>query len=339
MNIYTERLIKMIYFYNIDSTDPYYNLAFEEYILKNYSENSYFLLWQNDNTIVVGLHQNTIEEINREFVDKNKINVIRRTTGGGAVYHDLGNLNYSFITDYNEKEHVSMNFFINPIIESLKNMGIKAISSERNDILIDNKKVSGSAQRLYKNRILHHGCILFNSDLSILSQSLKVKPEKFQSKSVKSVRNRVANISDFLSSNKNIYDFKNYILDSISKNNEIANLNLTKKDIKKIKEISENKYKTWEWNYGRSPKFNITNAKKFDGGIVEVYLLIENGFINSCSIYGDFMSLKPISDITNKLVNCRYELDYIKNILTQFNIKEYFGDIALENIVNLISGL
>lgn len=327
----------MIYFYNIDSTDPYYNLAFEEYILKNYSEDSYFLLWQNANTIVIGLHQNTIEEINREFVDKNKINVIRRTTGGGAVYHDLGNLNYSFITDYNEKKHISMNFFINPIIESLNNMGIKAISSERNDILIDNKKISGSAQRLYKNRILHHGCILFNSDLSVLSQSLKVKPEKFQSKSVKSVRNRVANISDFLNMPKNIYDFKKCILDSISKNNEIENFNLTKKDIENINELKENKYKTWEWNYGRSPKFNITNARKFEDGIVEVYLLVENGFINSCSIYGDFMALKPVSDITNKFINCKYELNYIKDILAQFNIKEYFGNITFDDIVKLIS--
>lgn len=327
----------MIYFYNIDSIDPYYNLAFEEYILKNYSEDSYFLLWQNANTIVIGLHQNTIEEINREFVDKNKINVIRRTTGGGAVYHDLGNLNYSFITDYNEKKHISMNFFINPIIESLNNMGIKAISSERNDILIDNKKISGSAQRLYKNRILHHGCILFNSDLSVLSQSLKVKPEKFQSKSVKSVRNRVANISDFLNMPKNIYDFKKCILDSISKNNEIENFNLTKKDIENINELKENKYKTWEWNYGRSPKFNITNARKFEDGIVEVYLLVENGFINSCSIYGDFMALKPVSDITNKFINCKYELNYIKDILAQFNIKEYFGNITFDDIVKLIS--
>lgn len=329
----------MIYFYNIDSIDPYYNLAFEEYILKNYLKDSYFLLWQNANTIVVGLHQNTIEEINREFADKNKINIVRRTTGGGAVYHDLGNLNYSLITDYNEREHISMNFFINPIVETLKNMDIKAVSSERNDILIDGKKISGSAQRLYKNRILHHGCILFDSDLSVLSQSLKVKPEKFQSKSVKSVRNRVANISDFLKEPKNIYDFKNYILDSISRNNEIENLNLTKKDIENINKLKENKYKTWEWNYGRSPKFNINNSKKFEGGIVEVYLLVENGFIETCSIYGDFMALKPVSDITNKLIKCKYDADDIKDIILQFNIKDYFGNICIDDIVKLISCL
>ncbi|WP_158634370.1 lipoate--protein ligase [Brachyspira aalborgi] len=329
----------MIYFYNIDSIDPYYNLAFEEYILKNYLKDSYFLLWQNANTIVVGLHQNTIEEINREFADKNKINIVRRTTGGGAVYHDLGNLNYSLITDYNEREHISMNFFINPIVEALKNMDIKAISSERNDILIDGKKISGSAQRLYKNRILHHGCILFDSDLSVLSKSLKVKPEKFQSKSVKSVRNRVANISDFLKEPKNIYDFKNYILDSISRNNEIKNLNLTKKDIENINKLKENKYKTWEWNYGRSPKFNINNSKKFEGGIVEVYLLVENGFIETCSIYGDFMALKPVSDITNKLIKCKYDADDIKDIILQFNIKDYFGNICIDDIVKLISCL
>ena len=158
----------MVYYLETRSTDPYYNLAFEEYVLTHRTEGDYLLLWQNDNTVVVGRNQNTAEEINADFVEAHHIRVVRRGTGGGAVYHDLGNLNYSFITDAGEKEKLSFARFTEPVVKALCELGLSASASGRNDILVDGCKVSGTAQRLSGDRVLHHGTLLFDSDPSLV---------------------------------------------------------------------------------------------------------------------------------------------------------------------------
>ena len=171
---------RAVHYLETGSQSPYYNLAFEEYVLTHRTQGDYLLLWQNENTIVVGQNQNTEAEINRPFVEAHHINVVRRSTGGGAVYHDLGNLNYSFITDAGDKASISMDRFTSPVVEALKGLGLQAEASGRNDILVEGRKVSGTAQRLHGNRILHHGTLLFDANADMVAGALQVDPEKFQ---------------------------------------------------------------------------------------------------------------------------------------------------------------
>ena len=195
---------------------PYYNLAFEEWVLTHCLEGDYLMLWQNDNTIVIGQNQNAEAEINRAFVDEHKINVVRRGTGGGAVYHDLGNLNYSFITDAGDLQERSAARFTQPVVEALKALGLDAESSGRNDILVSGRKVSGTAQQLYKGRILHHGTLLFDSNADMIVGALNPDPTKFQSKSVQSVRSRVGNIRSFLPQDMTLGEFWDYLKIALS---------------------------------------------------------------------------------------------------------------------------
>ena len=198
------------------SLDPHYNLAFEEYVLCNRREGEYLLLWQNDNTIVIGQNQNAEAEINRAFGEEHHINVVRRTTGGGAVYHDLGNLNYSFITDAGDSDQLAMERFTRPVVEALKALGLQAEASGRNDILVEGRKVSGTAQRIVKGRILHHGTLLFDANPSMVAGALRVDPEKFRSKSTKSVRSRIGNIRDFLQQDMNLPAFWTFLKEQLA---------------------------------------------------------------------------------------------------------------------------
>ena len=188
----------MRFYMETGSIDPAYNLAFEEYVLRNKKEGDFLLLWQNDNAVIIGRNQNTEEEIDKAFVEAHGIKVVRRITGGGAVYHDLGNLNYSFITDCTAFNKDALAAFTEPVAAALRALGAPAQLSGRNDIVIEGKKVSGTAQRIQDGRILHHGTLLFQSDPEMIAGALKADPDKFRSKSTKSVRSRVGNIADYL---------------------------------------------------------------------------------------------------------------------------------------------
>ena len=203
----------MRYYLETGQTDPAYNLAFEEYVLLNKREGDLLILWQNDNAVIVGRNQNTEEEINRPFVEAHGIKVVRRITGGGAVYHDLGNLNYSFITDCGEFDHAAMAAFTWPVVAALRGLGLNAEGSGRNDITVDGRKVSGTAQRVQGGRILFHGTLLFDSDPEMVAGALRADPDKFRSKSTKSVRSRVGNIREFLPERMSLEVFRKYLKD------------------------------------------------------------------------------------------------------------------------------
>jgi lipoate-protein ligase A len=324
---------------SMPGTDPYTNLATEDYILSTFTEDDYLLFWRNDNTIVVGLHQNTQEEINTAFVDANNIRVVRRRTGGGAVYHDLGNLNFSFITDARDAARITMERFTLPIVRGLADMGLQAETSGRNDILINGSKISGNAQCLHKNRILHHGTLLFDSDLSVLSKALNVKPEKFLSKSVKSVRARVGNIKDFLPGPMSMENFSEHLLQSLTnyslaQNVKAETLELSAQDINAIKELRASKYAAWEWIYGRSPDFNFKNIQKYSGGFLEALLDIKDGHIKNCKFFGDFMALRPAALVAEKLLGVKYTREDVADILKQLPLTEFFDTISLNEILN-----
>ncbi|MCG1011041.1 lipoate--protein ligase [Tepidanaerobacter sp. GT38] len=328
----------MLYINN-ESNDPYFNMALDEYVVKHLNpSNDYFYFYQNRPSVIIGRNQNAIEEVNLEYVKNNDIIVVRRMSGGGAVYHDMGNINFSFVVDYRKEDFNSIERFAKAIVKALGKFGIDAEFSGRNDITIDGKKFSGNAQYVTKNRILHHGTLLFDSDLSVLSKALNVKPEKIKSKGIKSVKSRVTNIKDYLpDKNVTVSQFKEMLLKFVFEveGKELQEYNLTPKDIEQIMDLRNKKYSTWEWNVGSSPEFDLIRSARFNGGEVQVHMNVKDGIISDIKFYGDFMSIRDVSEVEEKLRGQRFKQEDIKDVLSKIDVKEYFGFISLEEILSL----
>lgn len=322
---------------NNTNTNAYFNLAMEEYFLKNTNEDI-FLLWQNENSIIVGKNQNTLSEINYDYVKENNIKVVRRLSGGGAVFHDLGNINFTFIS-CNDNSFSDFKKFTMPIVEALKELNVHAEFSGRNDLLIDGQKFSGNAQYNYKNKVMHHGTLLFSSEINDLSNALKVKPSKFQGKSVKSVKSRVTNISSHLDKKMTVLEFKDYLMDFINKRDENSHFyELNDKDIESINKLVEEKYSTWEWNFGYSPKYSLNNELKYPGGNVEFSLDVHDGLIKDIKFFGDFFGKEDISFIEDKLRNVKHNEYSIKSALEDVDINNYFLNCNIDILVSGIMG-
>ena len=322
---------------NNTNTNAYFNLAMEEYFLKNTNEDI-FLLWQNENSIIVGKNQNTLSEINYDYVKENNIKVVRRLSGGGAVFHDLGNINFTFIS-CNDNSFSDFKKFTMPIVEALKELNVHAEFSGRNDLLINGQKFSGNAQYNYKNKVMHHGTLLFSSEINDLSNALKVKPSKFQGKSVKSVKSRVTNISSHLDKKMTVLEFKDYLMDFIDKRDENSHFyELNDKDVESINKLVEEKYSTWEWNFGYSPKYSLYNELKYPGGNVEFSLDVHDGLIKDIKFFGDFFGKEDISFIENKLRNVKHNEYSIKSALEDVDINNYFLNCNIDILVSGIMG-
>jgi len=322
-----------------DSTNPYFNIALEEYILKKSlsSDKTFVILYINNPAIIIGKHQNTIEEINRDYVEEKDIKVVRRMSGGGAVYHDEGNLNFTYIIKTGREDVSNFKKFTLPIIKALDKMGIKAELSGRNDLTIDGKKFSGNAQYYHKNRLLHHGTLLFNSHMENLTKALNVKKEKIQSKGIKSIRSRVTNIVDYLPEKWTIEEFKELLLKYLFEDQGTINeYNLTKEDISNINRLVKEKYDTWEWNWGESPAFDIQRSHRFPIGLIDVRLNVSKGIITSCKIYGDFFGSEDIEDLEKTLEGVKYRKEDLTLILANIPLNHYFGKITTEDFINIL---
>lgn len=328
----------MIYIKN-DCNKPQFNLALEEYVFNYLDEfDEIFLLWINEPTIVVGKHQNTIEEINTKYVRENNINVVRRLSGGGAVYHDLGNLNYTIISKNEGSNGFDFKTFSQPVIEVLAQLGVKAEFTGRNDIVIDRKKFCGNAQYMKKGRILHHGAMLFDVELDVLSKSLKVSQDKIVSKGVKSVRSRVTNIKDHLKEDITIGDFKDLLLKHMFKDKEDMEVyELTEEDLENINKLMEERYMTWDWTYGESPEFNIRKNRRFPSGNVEILIDVDNGYIKDIKFYGDFFGHGELKDVEEKLIGTRYNGDDIDKVLKDIDVGYYFSGISHDELLESIT--
>lgn len=325
----------MLYIYN-KNTNPYFNLAAEEYVLKEFQEEC-FMLWRNEPSIIIGKNQNTLAEINLDYVRQHKIPVVRRLSGGGAVFHDLGNLNFTFIVNEDVSSFSDFRRFTQPIIDVLRKLSINAEFSGRNDITIDGKKISGNAQYYYKNRILHHGTLLFSSSITDLSAALKVRPVKFEDKGVKSVSKRVTNISEHLKEPITIEQFIDLIMNHIREQTGGREMyEFTQEDIKKIEKLVKEKYSTWEWNFGTSPDYKFKNEKKFAGGTVEVNLNVEKGIIKDIKIYGDFFGKYDVSEVENLLKGVKHSEEEIKKVLSNIDINDYFANITVDNLIEVM---
>ncbi|WP_411739647.1 lipoate--protein ligase [Peribacillus sp. S4] len=328
----------MLFIDNKGITDPRINLAIEEYALKHLNiDETYLLFYINRPSIIIGRNQNTIEEINSDYVDEKGITVVRRLSGGGAVYHDLGNLNFSFITKDDGDSFHNFKKFTQPVVETLEKLGIHAELSGRNDILAEGKKISGNAMFSTKGRMFSHGTLLFQSEMDHIVSALKVKKEKIESKGIKSIRSRVGNIADFLKEPMSVEEFRSFLLQNIFKETgKVTEYVLTETDWEKIHEISEDRYQNWEWNYGKSPKFNLQNSHRFPVGSVDIRLEVNRGIIENCKIYGDFFGVGEVADIERKLTGTRYEKEAISRVLDEIDVRHYFGNVTKEEILALI---
>jgi lipoate---protein ligase len=328
----------MLFIDNKGITDPRINLAIEEYALKNLDINeTYLLFYINEPSIIIGKNQNTVEEINTDYVESNGIHVVRRLSGGGAVYHDLGNLNFSFITKDDGESFHNFRKFTEPVITALQKLGVNAELSGRNDILAEGRKISGNAQFSTKGRMFSHGTLLFDSEIDHVVSALRVKQDKIESKGIKSIRSRVANISEFLSDSMDIQQFRSHLLRNIFfEYNDIPEYVLTEEDWSKIHELSKERYQNWDWNYGKSPKFNSQHSHRFPVGSIDVRLEVNKGAIESCKIFGDFFGVGDVSEIENLLIGQKYEKATIEQALQEVNIPHYFGNITKEAFINLI---
>ena len=328
----------MLFIDNKGITDPRINLAIEEYALKNLDINeTYLLFYINKPSIIIGKNQNTIEEINTEYVEEKGITVVRRLSGGGAVYHDLGNLNFSFITKDDGESFHNFRKFTEPVINALKKLGVNAELSGRNDIEVEGRKISGNAQFSTRGRMFSHGTLLLDSEIEHVVSALRVKKDKIESKGIKSIRSRVANISEFLEEKVTVEEFRQLLLTNIFEGlDEIPEYVLTEEDWEKIHQLSEERYQTWEWNYGKSPKFNLQHSHRFPVGSIDVRLEVNKGIIDHCKIYGDFFGVGEVKDIEDRLKNVKYERASLEKALEDLDIKHYFGNITKEDFIQLI---
>jgi len=325
-----------MFYIETKSTDPYYNLAFEEYILRNKREGDWLLLWRNANTVVVGMNQNPLEEIDEGFVKAHGVDVVRRTTGGGAVYHDLGNVNYSFITDAGDAEQLSMERFTGTVCRALASMGVGAEPTGRNDITVQGKKISGTAQRLDGDRLLCHGTLLFKSDTDMIAGALRTDPDKYRSKSTKSVASRVGNISDYLPGETTVEDFIEKLLAALTEE-RFTRAELISREIEEVEHLAETKYRTWEWNYGASPPYDAVRKKaRREGGTLEIYIKVEKGQIASVGFRGDFMARVPLRPLEAALAGRPFRRGEVAGLLGEFPIADMFGGITAEEILEVL---
>lgn len=330
----------MLFVDNGGTTDPRLNLALEEYVLRHrFPGQECLLFYVNEPSIIIGRNQNTIEEIDPDAVRTRSVHVVRRISGGGAVYHDHGNLNFSFLAPYTMGRFNRYAEFTRPVVAALRRMGVPAELGGRNDLTVDGRKISGNAQFVSGDRMFSHGTLLLDSDLSVLSQVLTPKPGKVESKGHKSVRSRVANISEFLAAPLDIEEFRGRLLDEIfGSRDDLPLLELTDTDHAAVRKLAEAKYATWEWNIGRSPACNVQRAQRFPAGEIDVRIDVQEGRIAGLRFFGDFIGQTEVAGLEERLRGIRYDRESIETVLAPLEVSEYFGAVTRQDLLGLLCG-
>jgi lipoate-protein ligase A len=320
-------------------SDPRYNLALEQFVFDSLDRRRrYCMLWQNNNSIIVGKHQNTGAEINAAFVNTHNISVVRRLSGGGAVYHDLGNLNYTFITDAGADNAIDFAAFCRPIQEALVSFGVPAEITGRNDMTVEGKKISGNAQYIRQGRVMHHGTLLYDSDLTMLSKALNVTNDKIESKGIKSVKSRVANIRPYMKTDRTTGEFwaalKSYLFAAFDMREYV----LSAGEETEVEKLKSQVYSQWSWNYGNSPPHNIRKTRRVEGcGNIEVLLDVgKEGVIKNAVFYGDFFGLNDCQELTAILRGHRLEYGELSAVMEGIHISRYFHHMNTETFLSLL---
>ncbi|GAA5348409.1 lipoate--protein ligase [Streptococcus uberis] len=320
------------------SNNPAYNIALEAYAFRELlSEVEIFILWINEPAIIIGKHQNTIQEINKEYIDAHGIHVARRLSGGGAVYHDLNNLNYTIISNKSEEGAFDFKTFSQPVIETLADLGVKAEFTGRNDLEINGKKFCGNAQAYYKGRMMHHGCLLFDVDMTVLGDALKVSKDKIESKGIKSVRARVTNIIDELPEKITVNEFSDKILAKMKETYpDMTEYVLSEDELAKIQKSADEQFGNWDWVYGKAPEYTIERNVRYPAGKINTFANVEKSIIKNIKIYGDFFGIKDVQDIEELLVGTRYENKDVLEKLKTIDTTQYFSGMTVEEVAKAI---
>ena len=320
-------------------TDPTWNLALEEYVFSHMDpRQEYFMLWQNHNTVVIGKNQNTIAEIDTDYVRDKGITVVRRLSGGGAVYHDMGNLNFSFIADAQNMGEINFKRFCQPVVQTLVSMGVPAQVNGRNDMVIEGRKFSGNAQYTKGGRILHHGTLLFGSDLRVVAGALRPNKEKLQTKGIASVSSRVCNIREYLAPSVTLEDFKASLLKNIMGTESPVPYRFAEADLQKIEELRAARYNQWDWNYGFSPRYQILKEKRIEGcGTLQISMAVEKGAIRDIQFLGDFFDFGNLDVLSAKLQGCTIQKEPLTKLLEDMDISQYIRGLTAEALADLIA--
>lgn len=333
----------MIFVDNGNNYDASVNIALETYLVENRLVDEPILLFYiNDPSIIIGRNQNTSEEINQAYVDANHIQVVRRMSGGGAVYHDRGNFSFCFIKD-DDGSFRDFKSFTEPVIDALHKMGVEGAELQgRNDLLIDGKKFSGNAMYARNGRMTAHGTILFDSDLDEVTNALKPRKAKIESKGIKSVRSRVTNIKPYVDDqykDLTTEEFRDLVLLEIfgvEKREDVPEFHLTDEIWEGVYQLREERMGNWDWNYGQSPDSEYSYSHKFPFGFVDIRFNVKRGVMSDTQIFGDFFGLGEIRDVEERLNGVRYERQSVRDALADVDINHYFGNTTVEEIVNLM---
>ena len=328
----------MYFIDNHGITDPRRNLALEEACLRNLDLSDDFLLFYvNEPSIIIGRHQNTIEESNTAYVEENKVHVVRRVSGGGAVYHDFGNLNFSFLNRFDPTGVLNFRNFTEPVIRALNRIGVPAQLTGRNDIVADGRKISGNAQFSTSKGMVTHGTLLFDTDLACVVKALNVKMDKIESKGLKSVRSRVANISEFLGGPMALADFRALVLEEVfAGQGGVTALPLSEEVTAAAETLFAEKYSSWEWNFGASPPFNVQKVHRFDFGQVDARIEVVKGEVRSIRFFGDFLGSGDVSDIEKLLTGVAYRPESLHAAMEGADLTPYFGPVEAERFVSFL---
>ncbi len=326
-----------------DRTDPAFNLAAEEYLLTHGTQDV-FMLWRNDNAVIIGKNQNTWAEVNVPYTESHGITVVRRMTGGGAVFHDLGNVNFTYITAHDPARGIDFRPFIDPILRALAALGVQAEADGRNDIVVNGAKISGNAQCVHRlpdgtERLLHHGTLLFGADLSRLTEALRVSPEKIRSKGIASVRERVTNLRDVpgFPPHMTVQDFIHHLARTAVSGDAVMSP-LTEEEIDGINALREEKYATWAWNFGSSARHDTENTVRFPFGTIHAAFSAVGGKIESIRLFGDYFGERPVAEMESALIGAPLRREDVADALAGLPapVDAYIRGAQAEDIVSLI---
>ncbi|MCT3400364.1 lipoate--protein ligase [Lentilactobacillus hilgardii] len=335
-----------MYYYVMKSNDIRRNLATEQYLMNEINFDEPLLLFYIEGPcIIVGRNQNTLEEINKKYVDEHGIVVTRRLSGGGAVYQDLGNLCFSFVVDSDSEEFGDFKSFVQPVVDALHDMGATSAEvSGRNDILVDGKKFSGNAMYTKGGKTFSHGTLMLDVDLSVIPNALTVPEDKIKSKGIKSVRSRVTNLKPYLApeyQNLTTPEFRDRLLKELFHVEDLNQIkdkeyHLTDEDKKGIDKIFDDVYNNWNWVYGNSPEFTVKKRQHFTNGTIDARFQVDDGKISNVTFFGDFFGPKDTTELADKLKGVRFERADVSNALKDVDLNQYFTGIPEEDFLDML---